>query len=98
MRDQELGLIQSMAVSPNFSSTMRMGPESNQRGEYGFVGSKSIEFNRFADSKKTDNHMSTKTEDFKQVIAGRKTVGLDSAFSFAHQNSRAPFSNSHISK
>ena len=56
MRDQELGLIQSMALSPNFSSTLRMGPESTYKGEYGFVGSKSIEFNRIADLKKIDNH------------------------------------------
>ena len=98
MRDQELGLIQSMALSPNFSSTLRMGPESTHKGEYGFVGSKSIEFNRIADLKKIENHQSTKIEDFKQVIAGRKTVGLDSAFSFAGHNSRTPFSNSHMSR
>ena len=55
MRDQELGLIQSMAVSPNFSNTLRMGPESH-KGEFGFVGSKSIEFNRIADPKRMDNH------------------------------------------
>ena len=56
MRDQELGLIQSMAVSPNFSSTLRMGPESMHKGEFGFSGSKSIEFNRIADPKRMDNH------------------------------------------
>ena len=31
------------------------------------------------------------------MISGRKTVGLDSAFSFAPQNSRTLFSNSHLS-
>ena len=57
MRDQELSLIQSMTVSPpNFNSTLRMGPESMHKGEFGFVGSKSIEFNRIADPKRMDNH------------------------------------------
>ena len=45
-----------MTVSPNFSSTLRMGPDSMNRGEFGFTGSKSIEFNRIVDPKKMDNH------------------------------------------
>ena len=56
MRDQEFGLIQSMTVSPNFSSTLRMGPDSMHKGEFGFSGSKSIEFNRIADLKNIENH------------------------------------------